>query len=104
MIGNQAPSSRFTCDEIQRRVTELGEWFQNMDLCGVRTVAPGPVWTPLIASTMEPEKVENFGQQDSLKRPAQPAELAHAFVYLPSEESSYVTGAIFDLTGGRMLP
>jgi NAD(P)-dependent dehydrogenase (short-subunit alcohol dehydrogenase family) len=70
----------------------------------VNAVAPGPVWTPLISSTMPDEKVKNFGGQDLMQRPAQPAELAPAYVYLACDESSYVTGSVMDLTGGRMLP
>ena len=70
----------------------------------VNAVAPGPVWTPLIPSTMPKEKVEKFGQNDPMKRPAQPAELAPAYVYLASHDSSYVTGSVMDLTGGQMLP
>jgi NAD(P)-dependent dehydrogenase (short-subunit alcohol dehydrogenase family) len=72
----------------------------------VNAVAPGPVWTPLIPSTMPKEKVENFGQgpDDLLQRPAQPAEMAPAFVFLATHDSSYVTGSVMDLTGGRMLP
>jgi len=70
----------------------------------VNAVAPGPVWTPLIPSTMPPEKVNTFGQKDLLGRPAQPAELAPAYVFLASEEASYVTGSVMDLTGGRQLP
>lgn len=70
----------------------------------VNAVAPGPVWTPLIPSTMPDEKVRNFGKKDLLERPAQPAELAPAFVFLASDESSYVTGSVMDLTGGRQLP
>ena len=69
----------------------------------VNAVAPGPVWTPLIPSTMPDEKVKKFGQQDLLKRPAQPAELAPAYVFLASDDSTYVTGSIMDLTGGRQL-
>jgi NAD(P)-dependent dehydrogenase (short-subunit alcohol dehydrogenase family) len=72
----------------------------------VNAVAPGPVWTPLIPSTMPKEKVDNFGKgpDDLLKRPAQPAEMAPAFVFLAARDSSYVTGSVVDLTGGRMLP
>ena len=70
----------------------------------VNAVAPGPVWTPLIPSTMPAEKVEHFGQDGPLARPAQPAELAPAYVFLASAESSYVTGAVMDMTGGKMLP
>jgi NAD(P)-dependent dehydrogenase (short-subunit alcohol dehydrogenase family) len=70
----------------------------------INAVAPGPVWTPLIPSTMPQEKVKKFGQTDSLKRPAQPAELAPAYVFLATDDSSYVTGSVMDLTGGRQLP
>lgn len=70
----------------------------------VNAVAPGPVWTPLIPSTMPDEKVKNFGKDSPIERPAQPAELAPAYVFLASSESSYVTGSVMDLTGGKMLP
>jgi NAD(P)-dependent dehydrogenase (short-subunit alcohol dehydrogenase family) len=73
---------------------------------GVRAnaVAPGPVWTPLIPSTMPQEHVEKFGKSNPQRRPAQPAELAPTYVFLASDESRYINGAIFDLTGGKMLP
>ena len=70
----------------------------------VNAVAPGPVWTPLISSTMPDEKVAHFGEQGQMTRPAQPAELAPAYVFLASSESSYVTGSVMDLTGGKALP
>jgi NAD(P)-dependent dehydrogenase (short-subunit alcohol dehydrogenase family) len=70
----------------------------------VNVVAPGPVWTPLIPSTMPKGKVEKFGQDSPFGRPAQPAEMAPAFVYLATADSSYVTGSVMDLTGGKMLP
>jgi NAD(P)-dependent dehydrogenase (short-subunit alcohol dehydrogenase family) len=70
----------------------------------VNAVAPGPVWTPLIPSTMPQEKVEKFGETNPQGRPAQPVELAPAYVFLASDESRYVNGAILDLTGGKMLP
>ena len=70
----------------------------------VNAVAPGPVWTPLIPSTMPDQKVQHFGEKDTMKRPAQPAELAPAYVYLASKDASYVTGSVMDLTGGRELP
>lgn len=68
----------------------------------VNAVAPGPVWTPLIPSTMDPEKVSQFGKTSTLGRPAQPAELAPLFVFLASNEASYVTGETFAATGGQM--
>jgi NAD(P)-dependent dehydrogenase (short-subunit alcohol dehydrogenase family) len=69
----------------------------------VNSVAPGPIWTPLIPATMEPEKVNEFGQQTPLGRAGQPAELAPAFVFLASQESSYITGEILGVTGGQPL-
>jgi NAD(P)-dependent dehydrogenase (short-subunit alcohol dehydrogenase family) len=68
----------------------------------VNAVAPGPVWTPLIPSTMPEEHVEKFGESSLFDRPAQPAELAHVFVLLASSEASYVTGEVYGVTGGRM--
>ncbi len=71
----------------------------------VNAVAPGPVWTPLIPSTMPQEKVKQFGKQGTMERPAQPAELAPAYVFLAAQqESGYITGSVLDLTGGKMLP
>lgn len=66
----------------------------------VNCVAPGPIWTPLIPSTMPPEQVAKFGQSTPLKRPGQPAEVAPAYVFLASEQASYVTGALYAVTGG----
>ena len=70
----------------------------------VNAVAPGPVWTPLIPSTMPQESVKKFGSSNSMQRPAQPAELAPMYVFLASDESRFITGGVFDLTGGEMLP
>jgi NAD(P)-dependent dehydrogenase (short-subunit alcohol dehydrogenase family) len=70
----------------------------------VNVVAPGPVWTPLIPSTMPVEQVAQFGQDTLFQRPAQPAELAPAFVFLASQESSYVTGERLGVTGSASLP
>ncbi len=72
---------------------------------GIRanTVAPGPVWTPLIPSTMPSEKVQHFGEQVPMKRPAQPCELAAAYVLLASDEASYISGATIAVTGGKPL-
>jgi NAD(P)-dependent dehydrogenase (short-subunit alcohol dehydrogenase family) len=69
----------------------------------VNAVAPGPVWTPLIPSTMPTEQVEQFGQQSPMGRPAQPAELAPAFVFLASPEASYVVGEVLGVHGGMPL-
>jgi len=71
----------------------------------VNAVAPGPVWTPLIPATMPEKKVRDFGKQSLMERPAQPAELAPAYVFLAvPQDSSYITGSVMDLTGGKMLP
>ena len=67
----------------------------------VNSVAPGPIWTPLIPSTMPPEKVESFGQDTPLGRPGQPVELAPVYVLLASDEGSYISGARIAVTGGR---
>jgi NAD(P)-dependent dehydrogenase (short-subunit alcohol dehydrogenase family) len=69
----------------------------------VNAVAPGPIWTPLIPSTMPAEKVENFGKNTPLGRPGQPAELAATYVLLASKQSSYTTGALYEITGGRPM-
>lgn len=70
----------------------------------VNAVAPGPVWTPLIPATMPEKSVQNFGKTSPMERPAQPAELAPMYVFLCSNESRYITGGVFDLTGGKLLP
>ena len=67
----------------------------------VNCVGPGPVWTPLIPSTMPEEKVKAFGEAVPLARPAQPVELAPPYVMLASDESSYITGAYIPVTGGK---
>ena len=69
----------------------------------VNCVAPGPVWTPLIPSTMPPEKVRDFGKQSPIGRPAQPRELAPVYVMLASPEASYVSGATVAVTGGKPI-
>ncbi|MGE7437655.1 MULTISPECIES: SDR family oxidoreductase [Kitasatospora] len=70
----------------------------------VNAVAPGPVWTPLIPATMDEEKVAHFGEQSPMGRPAQPAEMAPAYVFLASQEASYITGEVLNATGGIPLP
>jgi NAD(P)-dependent dehydrogenase (short-subunit alcohol dehydrogenase family) len=67
----------------------------------VNAVAPGPVWTPLIPATMDEEKVSHFGENTVFKRPAQPVEIAKVFVFLASDDSSYISGEIYGATGGR---
>jgi NAD(P)-dependent dehydrogenase (short-subunit alcohol dehydrogenase family) len=60
------------------------------------------VWTPLIPSTLPPERVKNFGADTLFGRAAQPAEMAPVFVFLASAEASYVTGEVYGATGGQM--
>ncbi|MBY5426879.1 SDR family oxidoreductase [Rhizobium leguminosarum] len=72
---------------------------------GIRAnaVAPGPIWTPLIPSTLPEESVSNFGKQVPMKRPGQPAELATAYVMLADPLSSYVSGTTIAVTGGKPI-
>jgi NAD(P)-dependent dehydrogenase (short-subunit alcohol dehydrogenase family) len=72
---------------------------------GIRAnaVAPGPIWTPLIPSTMKEDAVKKFGQNVPMKRPGQPAELATAYVMLADPLSSYVSGATIAVTGGKPI-
>lgn len=72
---------------------------------GIRanSVAPGPIWTPLIPSTMPPDHVEEFGKNTPLGRPGEPKEVAPAFVLLASDEASYISGAMIAVTGGKPI-
>lgn len=69
----------------------------------VNGVAPGPIWTPLIPATFPPEQVQKFGTDVPMKRPGQPAEVAPAYVFLASPDSSYVTGQIIHVNGGEIV-
>jgi hypothetical protein len=69
----------------------------------VNTVAPGPVWTPLVVQSFPADKNAEFGKQSPMQRPAQPAELSPAYVFLASNESSYVNGEVLGVTGGKPL-
>ena len=69
----------------------------------VNSVAPGPIWTPLIPSTMPAEQVESFGKDVPLKRPGQPAEVAPIYVLLASDQASYISGARIAVTGGKPI-
>ena len=69
----------------------------------VNCVAPGPIWTPLIVSTMPDEEVQNFGGQTPLGRPGQPVEVAPIYVLLASDEASYITGQRYGITGGKPM-
>ncbi|MCW3107913.1 MAG: dehydrogenase [Segetibacter sp.] len=84
---------------IQNFTAALGQLWAEKGI-RVNCVAPGPIWTPLIPSTMPPEKVKSFGQDVPLKRAGQPAELAPAFVLLASQDSSYMTSSTIQVTGG----
>lgn len=67
----------------------------------VNAVAPGPIWTPLIPATMDPEKVEGFGADTPLGRAGHPVEVAAAYVFLASDAASYVSGTVLGVTGGK---
>lgn len=69
----------------------------------VNAVAPGPVWTPLIVSSFEGGHVSTFGTDCPMKRPAQPAELSPAYVFLASEDASYITGQVIHVNGGEVV-
>jgi NAD(P)-dependent dehydrogenase (short-subunit alcohol dehydrogenase family) len=69
----------------------------------VNAVAPGPIWTPLIPSTFSAEKVKNFGKNVPMGRAGQPDEVAPAFVFLASEDSSYITGQVIHVNGGTIV-
>ena len=69
----------------------------------VNGVAPGPIWTPLIPASFDKEKVDQFGGDSPMKRPGQPKELGPAYVYLASEDSSYVTGQMIHINGGTIV-
>jgi NAD(P)-dependent dehydrogenase (short-subunit alcohol dehydrogenase family) len=68
----------------------------------VNGVIPGPVWTPNIPGTMPVEEVENFGHEVAMQRPGQPEELAPAYVFLASTDSSFMTGSLIEVTGGKL--
>ncbi|MBV8737508.1 MAG: SDR family oxidoreductase [Alphaproteobacteria bacterium] len=87
---------------IQNFTAGLAQILAERDI-RVNAVAPGPVWTPLIPSTMPPEKVSHFGEQVPMKRPAQPCELAPVYVLLASDEASYVSGTMIGVTGGQPI-
>ena len=84
---------------IQNFTAGLGQLWAEKGI-RINCVAPGPIWTPLIPSTMPEEKVKSFGQDVPLKRAGQPAELAPIYVLLASQDSSYMTGSTVQVTGG----
>jgi NAD(P)-dependent dehydrogenase (short-subunit alcohol dehydrogenase family) len=69
----------------------------------VNSVAPGPIWTPLIPSTFDADKVAEFGSNVPMKRPGQPEEVAPAYVYLASSDASYVSGQVIHVNGGTVV-
>ncbi|GAF11759.1 oxidoreductase, short chain dehydrogenase/reductase family [Bacillus sp. JCM 19046] len=69
----------------------------------VNSVAPGPIWTPLIPASFDEEKVANFGQDNLMRRPGQPSELVGAYVLLASQDSSYMTGQAIHINGGDYI-
>jgi NAD(P)-dependent dehydrogenase (short-subunit alcohol dehydrogenase family) len=78
---------------------------ENLASKGIRvnSVAPGPIWTPLIPSTFPPEAVKEFGKDVPLGRPGQPEEVAPAYVFLASDEASYITGQVIHVNGGSII-
>ncbi|MBR8837956.1 MAG: SDR family oxidoreductase [Stigonema ocellatum SAG 48.90 = DSM 106950] len=78
---------------------------QNLVSKGIRVnaVAPGPIWTPLIPSTFPPEKVESFGKQVPMQRPGQPEEVAPSYVFLASDDASYISGQVLHPNGGEII-
>lgn len=69
----------------------------------VNAVAPGPIWTPLIPSSMPPERIAQFGKKTPMKRPGQPSEVAPAFLFLASSDASYITGQTIHVNGGMIV-
>ena len=69
----------------------------------VNAVAPGPIWTPLIPATFSPDHVAHFGQNVPMKRPGQPEEVAHCYVFLASDDSSYMSGQVLHPNGGEII-
>lgn len=77
----------------------------NLTEKGIRVngVAPGPVWTPLIVSTFDTEKIKNFGSETAMKRAGQPSELGPAYVFLASDDASFITGQVIHVNGGEVV-
>lgn len=106
-INADAPNPRLlayatTKGAIQNFTTGLAQMLAGRGI-RVNAVAPGPVWTPLIPASMSPQQVEEFGQTYPMQRPAQPVELASAYVMLADPASSYVSGATIAVTGGKPM-
>lgn len=77
----------------------------NLAKSGIRVnaVAPGPVWTPLIVSTFDEEKIKSFGAETAMERAGQPSEVAPAYVFLASDDSSFITGQVIHVNGGEVV-
>ena len=69
----------------------------------VNAVAPGPVWTPLIVATFDEEKIKSFGSETAMGRAGQPSELGPAYVFLASDDSSFITGQVIHVNGGEVV-
>jgi len=69
----------------------------------VNAVAPGPVWTPLIVATFDEEKIKDFGSETAMKRAGQPSELGPAYVFLASDDASFITGQVIHVNGGEVV-
>lgn len=69
----------------------------------VNAIAPGPVWTPLIVSTFDAEKIKSFGSETAMKRAGQPSELGPAYVFLASDDASFITGQVIHINGGEVV-
>lgn len=69
----------------------------------VNAVAPGPIWTPLIPASFDPDHVEEFGKSTTMGRPGQPSEVAPAYVFLASEDASYISGQVIHVNGGEAI-
>lgn len=106
VVADAPPPQLLPYDATKGTITTMvGALAQLVAIEGIRVnaVAPGPIWTPLIPSTMPPEAVASFGTDTPLGRAGQPAEVAPVYVLLASDEASYVSGAQVAVTGGRPI-
>ena len=92
-------STKAAINNFTRALSEIGL----KQSVRVNAVAPGPVWTPLIPATMDAQKAQHFAENSQMGRPAQPAELAPLYVFLASDDASYISGQIIGVTGGTPL-
>ena len=106
VVNDKAPSHLIAYSATKAAIANFtASLGQALGARGIRVnaVAPGPIWTPLIPSTMPPEKVRKFGVDTPLQRPGQPAEVAPVYVFLASDQASYVTSAVYPVTGGTPM-